>query len=186
MVMARMEPENNIEMVLDGYHASGSAREIIIVGSTENKFGQYLKNKFASDRRIRFLGAIFDRQVIDNLIYHSNLYFHGHSVGGTNPSLLEAMGSKGLIAAMDNVFNHSVLGSNAYYFTTAKEVLHYANTLNRNELHQGMIDANARTILEKYNWTGIVDEYEQFFFNCYKTTHPVTNSRKAVLIQKEA
>jgi glycosyltransferase involved in cell wall biosynthesis len=186
MVMARMEPENNIEMVLDGYRASGSQKDMIIVGSTDNKFGTYLKNKFAGDPRIRFLGAIFDRRIINNLIYHSNLYFHGHSVGGTNPSLLEAMGSHGLIVAMDNVFNRSVLTGNAFYFTTSSEVTQYANLLTRNELHDPMIKANAATIREKYNWPGIVDEYEKFFLDCYSVVHPVIESPKPVLLHNEA
>jgi len=186
MVMARMEPENNIEMVLDGYRASGSQKDMIIVGSTDNQFGTYLKNKFAGDPRIRFLGAIFDRRIINNLIYHSNLYFHGHSVGGTNPSLLEAMGNHGLIVAMDNVFNRSVLTGNAFYFTTSSMVTQYANGLTRNELHDTMIRANARTIREKYNWPGIVDEYEKFFLDCYGAVHPVTTSPKPVLLHNEA
>jgi len=186
MVMARMEPENNIEMVLNGYHNSEAAHDMIIVGSTQNKFGTYLKNKYAGDGRIRFLGAIFDRQVINNLIYHSNLYFHGHSVGGTNPSLLEAMGSKALIVAMDNVFNRSVLSSNAFYFTTPAEVTDYANLLTRNELHQSMIESNARTIREKYNWPGIVDAYEKFFLDCHSSLYPATNDPKALLLRNEA
>lgn len=186
MVMARMEPENNIEMVLDGYRASGSEKEMIVVGSTENQFGTYLVNKFAGDKRIRFLGAIFDRHIINNLIYYSNLYFHGHSVGGTNPSLLEAMGSHGLIVAMDNVFNRSVLTGNAFYFTSSSEVTQYANGLTRNELHDSMIRANAGTIREKYNWPGIVDEYEKFFLDCYSALHPVTKSPKPVLLHNEA
>ncbi len=88
MLMARMEPENNIEMILDGYHDSSSPLDFIVIGNTRNKFGQYLVNKFKADKRIRFLGAIFNQQHINNLIYLSKLYFQGQSVGGTNPSLL--------------------------------------------------------------------------------------------------
>jgi glycosyltransferase involved in cell wall biosynthesis len=175
MVMARMEPENNIEMVLDGCHASGTKRDIIVVGSTENKFGKYLVKKYAADKRIRFLGPIFDRKVVNNLIYHSNIYFHGHSVGGTNPSLLEAMGGKALIVAADNIFNKSVLRSNAFYFTSANDVTCFANEIFRNELHESMIRANAQAILTEYSWTGIIEDYEKFFLDCYKSLHPTTN-----------
>lgn len=175
MVMARMEPENNIEMVLDGYRASVTKRDIIVVGSTENRFGKYLVKKFAAEKRIRFLGPIFDRQVVHNLIYHSNLYFHGHSVGGTNPSLLEAMGSKALIVAADNIFNKSVLRNNAFYFSHANDVTRYANELHNSKSHIPMIRANADAILTEYSWNGIIEEYEQFFLKCYKSLHPAPN-----------
>src|SRR5262249_53583110 len=91
MIMARMEPENNIETVLDGFHASNSARKLLVVGNTGNRFGQYLVKKFEGDHRIRFAGAIYDAKVVHTLKVYSTLYFHGHTVGGTNPSLLEAM-----------------------------------------------------------------------------------------------
>lgn len=185
MVMARMEPENNIEMVLDGYHASHTSRDIIVVGSTGNRFGKYLLQKYMCDKRIRFMGAIFDRPVINNLIYHSNIYFHGHSVGGTNPSLLEAMGSKALIVAADNIFNKSVLQSNAFYFSCANDITVYANEISRNALHQPMIQANAEAIMTQYNWTGIIEEYEQFFLACHSALHPATSKISGVLAQNK-
>lgn len=168
MLMARMEPENNIETILDGYHASSSNRSFIIVGNTSNKFGSYLKAKFAHDKRIQFTGAIFNQQHICNLIFHSNLYFHGHSVGGTNPSLLEAMGSQALIIAQDNIFNRSVLKENAFYFNTAEEVTGYANTLLKKDYFR-FIKANADTIQQEYSWQKIIDEYDAFFIRCYST-----------------
>jgi len=135
MVMARMEPENNIEMILQGYQDSRTSRELIVVGNTNNRFGRYLQRKFASCRRIRFLGAIFNSAHINNLIYFSNVYFHGHSVGGTNPSLLEAMGCRALIVARKNIFNRAVLKENAYYFADASEITYYANTLEKSDKH---------------------------------------------------
>lgn len=186
MLMARMEPENNIEMVLDGYHASSSPLDFIIIGSTANRFGQYLQNKYAGDRRIRFLGAIFDHRLINNLIFHSNLYFHGHSVGGTNPSLLEAMGSRALVVAKDNVFNRLVLKSNAFFFSDASEVKQYANTLTRQEAHEKMVEANAFAIRNEYNWPDIIDKYEQFFLRCHQALNPVTIRQKRVLLRNEA
>ena len=80
------------------------------------------KNKFKTYSNIRFVGAIYDINLLNNLRYFSKLYFHGHSVGGTNPSLLEAMASKALIAAHNNDFNKGVLQENALYFSSALEV----------------------------------------------------------------
>lgn len=167
MLMARMEPENNIEVVLDGYRSCKSDREFIVVGNTGNKFGSFLKNKFSGDKRIRFTGAIFNQEHINNLMYFSNLYFHGHSVGGTNPSLLEAMSSNTLIIAQNNVFNKAVLQNNAYYFDTAAEVTEYSNTLCKNGSAEQMIAANASKIERDYSWNKVISDYETFFLNCY-------------------
>src|SRR5215471_12899988 len=158
MLMARMEPENNIEVILDGYHASESDREFIVVGNTNNKFGAFLKNRFSGDKRIRFVGAIFDQDHVNNLIYFSNLYFHGHSVGGTNPSLLESMGSHALIVAQNNIFNRAVLQQNAFYFHSAEEVAHYANTLLKDAEKEPMITANCDKIKSEYSWNKVIGE----------------------------
>jgi glycosyltransferase involved in cell wall biosynthesis len=181
MLMARMEPENNIEMILDGYHAAACPFPFIVVGNAGNQFGQYLVRKFAGDARIRFVGAIFNEAHVSNLIYFSNLYFHGHSVGGTNPSLLEAMGCRGYIVAQDNVFNKAVLEKNGYYFNTAAEVQHYADTLIKNESCAAMLTANVRKIEQDYNWAGIIDSYESFFLRCRKDTQPSTVDLPTVL-----
>ncbi|MDF2187450.1 DUF1972 domain-containing protein [Paraflavitalea sp. CAU 1676] len=167
MLMARMEPENNIETILDGYHASRAIQDFIVVGNTGNKFGKYLTGKYATDRRIRFVGAIFNQSHVNNLIYYSNLYFHGHSVGGTNPSLLEAMGSGALIVAQDNVFNKSVLETDGYYFETAGDIRHYAENLSKNDGNLSMRNNNRQKIENTYNWDRIVNAYELFFVNCY-------------------
>lgn len=168
MLMARMEPENNIEMILDGYHAAASGMDFIVVGNTHNKFGRYLVNKFSGDPRIRFIGSVFNQEHISNLIYHSNLYFHGHSVGGTNPSLLEAMGCQALIIAQDNVFNKAVLESNGYYFNTPEDVQQYADRLVKNETCTGILTANTRKIEQLYSWGSIIDSYESFFLHCHE------------------
>jgi glycosyltransferase involved in cell wall biosynthesis len=179
MLMARMEPENNIEMILDGYHLSSSPLEFIVVGNTDNKFGKYLTNKFSGDKRIRFEGAIFNQLHINNLIYFSNLYFHGHSVGGTNPSLLEAMGCQALIVAQDNVFNKSVLQDKAYYFNTPQEVARYADTQLKDACKKDILQSNAATIERQYSWNKIVNEYEAFFLQCYHEKRRVIQEQSA-------
>lgn len=168
MLMARMEPENNIEAILDGYHSSCATHDFLVVGNTQNKFGQYLTRKFIRDKRIRFVGAVFNQSHVSNLIYHSNLYFHGHSVGGTNPSLLEAMGSGALVVAQDNVFNKAVLEGDGYYFTSADEVRHYAERLLKSDENLSLRMANRQKIEQAYNWTRIVDAYESYFISCYR------------------
>jgi glycosyltransferase involved in cell wall biosynthesis len=182
MLMARMEPENNIEMILDGYHAAASSLSFLVVGNTGNKFGRYLEKKFTGDPRIRFAGSVFNQQHIGNLIYHSNLYFHGHSVGGTNPSLLEAMGCRALIVAQDNVFNKAVLENNGYYFTTASEVQQYADRLVKDSSATSLLDANTCKIEQSYSWKKIIDAYESFFLRCYQEKKPAQNPVPTVLL----
>jgi len=122
LLMARMEPENNIETILEGFSNSQSNKQFKVLGDVGNKFGKFIAQKFKNDERIQFKGSIFDTAQVRQLQNNSYLYFHGHSVGGTNPSLLEAMASEALIAAHNNPFNKSVLNTDAYYFSNAGEV----------------------------------------------------------------
>jgi glycosyltransferase involved in cell wall biosynthesis len=121
MVIARMEPENNIEMILEGFMASNHSCPLLIIGNISNRFGKYISSKYHHSNII-FAGAVYDAELLNNLRYYSQIYFHGHSVGGTNPSLLEAMACGCTIAAHDNVFNKAVLENEGDYFSSAKDV----------------------------------------------------------------
>ena len=168
LLMARMEPENNIETILEGFNNSNSRRSFKVLGDTSNRFGQYIRNKFNNDERIQFKGAIFDTPRVRALQNNSYLYFHGHSVGGTNPSLLEAMASEALIAAHNNPFNKSVLHADAFYFSNAIEVQHLVETVQRKENEQMMVRNNLNKITYQFNWEKIINEYEAFIVECYK------------------
>jgi len=167
LLMARMEPENNIETILDGFYMSSSKRKFLVIGGTDNSFGQRLVRKFKKDKRILFAGAVFDKTVTHTLKYFSHLYFHGHTVGGTKPSLLEAMGSGALIAAHQNEFNHAVLQKDAYYFETANDVEYLVESVNRNEKEKEMVKNNFLKIESTYNWPDIINQYNDFILDCY-------------------
>ena len=119
--ITRMEPENNIEMLIKGWLNSSRELFLVLIGNTNNRYGKYLKKKYEQPG-IRFMGALYDKRVLDCLRQHCALYFHGHSVGGTNPSLLEAMACECNIAAHDNEFNRSVLLGNAHYYLNEKDI----------------------------------------------------------------
>lgn len=87
LLIARMEPENNIETIIKGHQLSSSTKPLIIIGNYENSFGQYLKQNYESEK-IQFWGSMYDLQLLNTLRFYSYFYFHGHSVCGTNPSLL--------------------------------------------------------------------------------------------------
>lgn len=167
LLMARMEPENNIETILEGFNNSNSPKKFKVLGNTENRFGKFIKHKFMNDERIEFKGAIFDNGRVRALQNNSYLYFHGHSVGGTNPSLLEAMASEALIAAHNNPFNKSVLHTDAFYFTSANDVRHIVETVQRKETERTMVSNNLRKIKYQFNWESIIDQYEKFILECH-------------------
>lgn len=161
MLIARMEPENNVEMIIKGHVLSGTGRPLLVVGKTDNDFGQHLVGLYGDREDVRFLGGIYETVIIDNLRYFSHLYFHGHSVGGTNPSLLEAMGCKALIAANDNLFNRGVLGLDALYFINEEDIVDIVRTTPLKKDHEQLLQNNLIKIRDQYNWSRIVDEYEQ-------------------------
>ena len=162
LLMARMEEENNIEMVLNGFCSSGSSKKMLVVGNFSNHHGQYLKNKFSEDARIVFAGAIFEQERLHSLKAFSFLYFHGHSTGGTNPSLLEAMASGALILAHDNAFNRSVLGEDGYYFSSAAGVREFLDGFVRGAAEEEMTRRNFEKVGERYSWPDVIERYERF------------------------
>jgi glycosyltransferase involved in cell wall biosynthesis len=163
MLMARMVPENSIELILEGFHNTDCDKKFIVLGTVENKFGHHVIERFKNDSRIVFLGGIFNAKKVSTLLHYSFLYFHGHSVGGTNPSLLEAMCNKAFIAAHDNSFNKSVLGNDAIYFSSSADVKNIVETVKREKIENPMIENNLKKIHDKYSWRKIVDQYETLF-----------------------
>jgi hypothetical protein len=131
-----------------------------VVGKHETKFGSYLKSKFNNYDKIRFLGGIYDIEHLNNLRYYSNLYFHGHSVGGTNPSLLEAMASNSLIVANNNIFNKSILNEDAFYFDSVSDIVSHASIIKQNYVH--CLLANNKKIKGEFSWGTINTKYEKY------------------------
>ena len=165
LLMARMEPENNIEMILDGFCLSSAEIKFIVIGNTGNGFGTYLVDKYKDEKRIVFLGAIFNEQKVQSLTSFCSLYFHGHSVGGTNPSLLDAMASKAPLAAHANAFSKSLLKENAVFFNNPADVCEIIDSnMYANQMH---IMNNYETIVTEFAWNNIINKYENYFMECY-------------------
>jgi glycosyltransferase involved in cell wall biosynthesis len=167
LLMARMEPENNIEMILDGYCLTTSKTRFVIIGNTGNRFGKYLVRKYKNDQRVVFLGAIFDETIVKSITTFCKLYFHGHSVGGTNPSLLHAMAARVPIAVHNNKFNNSLVRGNASQFSNAADVCSLIHT--DQYLNEQYINNNYSTIKSEFLWDQIVEQYERYFVTCYLT-----------------
>lgn len=164
LIVARMEPENNIETILDGVVAAKTKHPCVVVGKNEaTAFGRYLTQKFKDVADIQFVGGVYNQGVLDNLRHHARVYFHGHSVGGTNPSLLEAMGSGVLIAAHNNDFNRYILGDDALYFETSADVAALLDQPRAPGQVQLFVDRNHQKIKTLYHWNRINQQYLDFF-----------------------
>ena len=161
IVIARIEPENNIEMIIEGYFQSNKERDLVIVGSLNTKFGKYIAERY-NHNNIKYLGFISGSENLNSLRNFSNLYFHGHSVGGTNPSLLEAMASNSLICAHDNIFNKSILDKDAHYFTDSKQISDLINNKLKANENIFLIN-NKEKINTLFSWEKIVSDYNSFF-----------------------
>jgi len=160
MLIARLEPENSIDKILDGVVMSESKLPFLVVGNYDKAYGDFLLDRYKNNPQIRFLNSIYDINILDNLRYYSRMYFHGHTVGGTNPSLLEAMSSSCTICAHKNVFNETILGRDAYYFVNSKEVAQY---LDQKDLDLSFVPNNIHKIETLYTWDNIINQYEDFF-----------------------
>ncbi|TPE46131.1 DUF1972 domain-containing protein [Pontibacter mangrovi] len=170
MLIARLEPENSIEVILDGVSDATDKKTFLIIGNHKTKYGEYLKAKYKEVSNINFFGGLYDIEALNNLRYYSNIYFHGHTVGGTNPSLLEAMASSALICAHNNPFNRYILGEDSLYFTTREDVAEILNSTSKESSSTGLMVNHNRIKIEKYySWQKIIDSYEELFLSKLNT-----------------
>lgn len=168
LLIARFEPENNFETILDGFVKSKSKDSFLVIGSHDkNKYGEFIKSKYKKNTNILFLGGIYDKNHLNNLRYFSNLYFHGHSVGGTNPSLIEAMASNALIIAHDNEFNKSILKQDGFYFINSQDIENIIKRIEKRD-YLFKINSNLNKIKSYFNTSNINKEYLTFFNECEK------------------
>lgn len=158
ILIARFQPDNNIEMILDGYVLSKANESFVVVGNYSNNYGKFLKKKYKEYPKVRFVDGIYNYEILSSLRWFSKLYFHGHSCGGTNPSLLEAMASNAYIAAHDNIFNRYVLEGNGFYFRNAEEISSLINNY-REDNRDEFIKKNKDKIGTCYNWIEVSEGY---------------------------
>jgi len=159
LLIARFQPDNNLETIIKGILQSKSTLPLLLIGDHENKYGKYLRRTY-NNRRILFLGKIYKKEELDNLRYFSKLYFHGHSAGGTNPSLLEAMATSCVICAHSNVFNKSVLENDAYYFSSKNDISRILDDKEEINEKDDWIANNLKKVHVNYNMDLIVKKYQ--------------------------
>ncbi len=160
-VIARAEPENSLLEIVQGFSAKPRGFKLAVLGSyvPENRY--HCAVKAAASGEVHFVGAIYDKRTVQALRFHSLAYVHGHQVGGTNPSLVEAMGAGNPVIAHDNRFNRWVVGGGAEYFTDADsfaqrmdELVQYPTILQAVRLH------GQRRFKRLYTWPLVLQQYE--------------------------
>ncbi len=160
LVVARFEPENQVDVIVSGFSRSRATLPLVVVGSAPYADEYTRKVHGLADDRVRFLGAVWDQELLDELYANALSYLHGHSVGGTNPSLLRALGAGTATTAFDVVFNREVLADAGLYFTTATDL---AGAIESTEVD--VTDTQRRAVLaaqraELYDWDDVTLRYE--------------------------
>jgi glycosyltransferase involved in cell wall biosynthesis len=164
LVVCRIEPENHVREIIRGYLESGSQRPLVIVGDHKATSGycRALRNEYASFApRIRFVGPVFDSETLTSLRYHCWTYIHGHSVGGTNPSLLESLACGNIVIAHDNVFNREVATRVARYFNSSNQLAMQLRAVEQysTEQRQARMSEARERVLSRYSWDQVISEY---------------------------
>lgn len=171
LIVSRLEPENNVHVILEGYkkHHAKQKHPIIVVGNLNTKFSKTLISDFQKVEGIKFVNGIYNQDALMAIRKHCRFYFHGHSVGGTNPSLLEAMGAGNFIVAHDNEFNREVLDNKGLYFKNANDISKILNL----EIPESQLKKTKNTFLDKatryYTWPNIAQKYLDIFHETEET-----------------
>lgn len=163
LVVARFEPENHVHLAVEGMLRSSAQHPLVVVGSAPYAHSHisHIQALAARDPRVRLVGAVYDQEQLDQLYAHALTYVHGHSVGGTNPSLLRAMGAQAAVLAFDVVFNREVLGRDGCFWRTADELAQLiddAETDARSTVARGTRLRDRAAVL--YRWDDVATRYE--------------------------
>lgn len=168
LVVGRFVPENNYETMIREFMASDSKRDFALITNVSDKFLDELKERthFDRDQRIKFVGTVYDQELLMKIRENAYAYLHGHEVGGTNPSLLEALGSTDLNLLLDVGFNREVAEDAALYWTkepgNLAKLITFADSLPQ-EKAAGYGAAASAVISNRYSWNYISDSYLKQF-----------------------
>ncbi len=163
LVVARFEPENHVDLILRGYTAGSAEQPLVVVGSApySSAHVEELQRLGAADPRVRMLGAVFDQELLDALYAGASSYLHGHSVGGTNPSLLRAMGAGAPVTAFDVDFNREVARETGLYFADDAEVTAALKAVEADlSAARERGGAGRREVELRYRWDDVTSGYE--------------------------
>lgn len=168
VVVGRFVPENSFEVMIREFMRSKSQKDFALITNVNDKFLNELEEKlhFKSDKRIKFVGTVYDQELLKKIRENAYAYFHGHTVGGTNPSLIEALGSTDLNLLVDVGFNKEVAEDCALYWSRKDgdlaKLIDKANQMSVDEIAEIGRKAKNR-VAEEYTWDKICGQYEDVF-----------------------
>jgi glycosyltransferase involved in cell wall biosynthesis len=165
LIASRMVPENNADLIVEAFERVKSSRVLAIAGGVNYKSAFLERLKETKDPRVRFLGHVDNPEYVKELHCNAYAYLHGHSMGGTNPSLLKALGYGNCVVALRTPFNSEVVGAYGIFFERDAEDL--ARKLQELESHPEVAAEYRRRaperIREAYTWEKITEQYEELF-----------------------
>lgn len=166
VIIARPEPENSIFEIVSAFSAKPRGKKLVVLGKYDQTNPYHYKVLETASNEVKFVGAIYDHTCLDALRYYSCLYIHGHTVGGTNPSLIEALGAGQSILAHDNKFNRWVAGVGAVYFNDENKCSELLDMLlnDRNKLKE-MSEFSINRFNEMFTWNNILLQYENLLLS---------------------
>ena len=169
LVVGRFVPENNYETMLVEYMKSKTYKNFVLITNVEkNEFYESLKEKtnFDKDNRIKFVGTVYDQELLKKIRENAYGYIHGHEVGGTNPSLLEALASTKLNLLLDVGFNKEVGEDGAFYWNkedgNLSTLINELDNISQADIEEMSNKAKER-IKDNYSWELIINKYEDRF-----------------------
>ncbi len=168
LVVGRFVPENNYETMIREFMRSDTKRDFALVTKVDERFLSKLEGRthFRSDPRIKFVGTVYDQELLKKVRENAYAYLHGHEVGGTNPSLLEALASTRLNLLLDVGFNREVARDAALYwkkdFGSLNSAIDSAEHITSDELNR-FGGAALHHVMRRFSWRFIVEKYEQLF-----------------------
>ncbi|ANW86027.1 hypothetical protein HMPREF0813_00251 [Streptococcus anginosus F0211] len=167
LVVGRFVPENNYEAMIRGFMKSSSKKDFVLITNVEqNKFYEKLRQEtsFDKDPRVKFVGTVYDQELLKYIREHAFAYLHGHEVGGTNPSLLEALSSTKLNLLLDVGFNREVGEAGAVYWRKDEltRVIEEVERFDEDAVSE-LDEKSSQRIANAFTWEKIVKSYERIF-----------------------
>ncbi|MGR3661531.1 MAG: DUF1972 domain-containing protein [Paracoccaceae bacterium] len=163
--IARIEPENSILEFVQAFKLADTGMKLVVLGRFDPDNAYHRSVKAAASRHVIFPGAIYDDHIVKSLRFHARAYCHGHQVGGTNPSLVEALGAGNAVIAHDNLFNRWTAGPGQYYFDSVEKCRDKIRKLARDDIavYTARIAARERHA-QDFRWHDVLAQYEAVMF----------------------
>ena len=166
-LIARPEPENSVLEIVQCYASQPRDMPLVVLGHYMSENAYHRAVKAAAGPGVRFVGAIYDKPLVQALRFHSFAYIHGHQVGGTNPSLVEALGAGNAVIAHDNCFNRWVAGAGAMYFKDSEGLSQCLARMLLQPHYVAELRQHARQRFESsLTWENVLGSYESLLIEC--------------------